>query len=284
MQFVISHWMLMIVGILCLSFVTIFGIHPEWLQGNISQFTYPSNEYAQGSSSSVGYENNTILGYYTPLPSQTYTSSSSSRSSTSSSYTSSYLLQNDMNRSLYRPYSTSQSSSTSSLSSVQNSQSSSSSSENNANSGSVLGIYQPIAASNLKSLTEGELSLTAPLSVSFASIITSNQPQINATIFPSAITVSDSRDANLGFSLTVSASDFVSPRQSIPYANLTIVTENNIMVFSGNQTMSDQISIPLQSSTQTTTNEWSIFPELELIIPAFSPTGVYESTLTFTVS
>jgi hypothetical protein len=268
MQFVISHWMLMIVGILCLSFVTIFGIHPEWLQGNISQFTYPSNEYAQGSSSSVGYENNTILGYYTPLPSQTYT----------------YLLQNDMNRSLYRPYSTSQSSSTSSLSSVQNSQSSSSSSENNANSGSVLGIYQPIAASNLKSLTEGELSLTAPLSVSFASIITSNQPQINATIFPSAITVSDSRDANLGFSLTVSASDFVSPRQSIPYANLTIVTENNIMVFSGNQTMSDQISIPLQSSTQTTPNEWSIYPELELIIPAFSPTGIYESILTFTVS
>lgn len=149
------------------------------------------------------------------------------------------------------------------------------------------------SANQTYTVTSGTLSISNPTSATFTSVtIQATSQQTTANM--SAITVSDSRGSNAGWSATATVSNFSDGIHTISVTNLSI-TPGSLTVVSGSGTgVSSGSSHTFTSTSDTATlmnanvgygnGEYQVSPSLQLTIPVGSYSGSYSATMTITVS
>ena len=148
-------------------------------------------------------------------------------------------------------------------------------------------------------ITGGGLSISAPSSVTFPSADISSVDTHSTAVFSAPVIIQDLRDTNVGFTGSVTMSDFISGTDKIPYTNLQLKTNaltsaatsllsgvtapNQVLSsFTGVGSTSDAMTIMMGSAIQRTPGQWQVTPELDLLINAYQPSGSYTSTMIFT--
>lgn len=149
------------------------------------------------------------------------------------------------------------------------------------------------SADQIYTITNGTLSISHPASATFTPVtIEATAQQTTANI--TAITVTDSRGNNAGWSATVTVSNFSDGTHTISVTNLTI-NPGPLTIISGSATgVSSGTSHTFTSTSDAATlmnanvgygnGEYQVNPSLQLIIPVGSYSGSYSATMTITVS
>lgn len=154
----------------------------------------------------------------------------------------------------------------------------------------------------------GSLSITAlPASSNFPAQNTSLSSTTQSIVFGSSLFFEDMRNTTQGFTLTVTATDYVDTNDinnSFAVTNLAITSDDNDtvglvecdpvtgitlnalsfsnFVDSNTDGLSDSKTL-VTGDTTARIGKYSIEPELQLTIPARTVVGTYRSTLTFTI-
>jgi len=149
------------------------------------------------------------------------------------------------------------------------------------------------SANQVYTVTAGTLSISHPTSVTFSSVTIQAASQ-QTTANMSAITVTDSRGTNAGWSATATVSNFSDGTHTISVTNLSI-TPGSLTVVSGSGTgvssgpthtftsTSDAATL-MSASAGYGNGEYQVSPTLNLTIPVGSYSGSYNATMAITVS
>jgi hypothetical protein len=157
-------------------------------------------------------------------------------------------------------------------------------------------------------ITGGNLAIVAPSSIAFPSITTQAYDQVNSVVFPNDISVYDLRNSTAGFSLSMSTTDFGSGGKKIDFSNLAVKTSAPAIISGGTSLsqinmmsgvasahssahsrfsnlgspgVSGPKTLMTASSGISRIGQFKTKPELELVIPAFTPLGNYKANITF---
>jgi len=149
------------------------------------------------------------------------------------------------------------------------------------------------SADQVYTVTGGILSISNPTSVTFTSVTVQATAQ-QTTANMSAITVTDSRGSNAGWSATTTVGNFSDGLHTILVTNLSI-TPGSLTIVSGSGTgvsagtnhtftSSSDAATLMNASVGNGNGEYQVSPTLNLTIPVGSYSGNYNTTMTITVS
>lgn len=149
------------------------------------------------------------------------------------------------------------------------------------------------SADQVYTVTAGTLSISNPSSATFTSVqVQATSQQTTANM--SAITVTDSRGSNPGWSATATMGNFSDGTHTISVTNLSI-DPGSLTVISGSGTgvsvgpthiftsTSDAATL-MKANEGYGNGEYQVSPALQLTIPVGSYSGDYSATMTITVS
>ena len=149
-------------------------------------------------------------------------------------------------------------------------------------------------ATNLTYTINGTLGISSSATSTLIAFTLTASPG-TTTGNTNTITITDNRGTNVGWSTTISSSDFINGTHSIPVTNLTINPNNSTFnTISGSATgLSVGLSHTFISNVDTTSvltasngngnGSYSINPGLSLSIPVGTFSGTYTATITETV-
>jgi hypothetical protein len=143
--------------------------------------------------------------------------------------------------------------------------------------------------------SNGALSLTVPASVTFPTTTTRGVDQTVSTVVPT-ITVSDTRLAAPGWTVTATVENFVSTDTltTLPIANAFTSDPQTITTLSGSSSgitrgatktvisTTDPFDV-ISAATTNGTGEYTLNDNISLIVPKLTPAKTYQSVITFTI-
>lgn len=150
-------------------------------------------------------------------------------------------------------------------------------------------------------VSAGSVGITAPATVSFPAATASSSAQ-QLDISAGQFTVEDLKGATAGYYTTVSITDLTSGGNTITKSNVSInVASATVTLVAGNANaavtvptgagtvgsgyvaMSSAVTLLQRTSAGGINGKYGVTPALRVNVPAYSPSGSYAATLTFTL-
>ncbi len=175
----------------------------------------------------------------------------------------------------------------------------------------LMGIAYASTTTGEVGVIAGGLSInSSPATETFGSVSVSTEDQLLSVVagevyvFDGGIEFEDTRDTGVSYSLTVTSTDFADGELAIDLTNLSLAadslddasggatdcvtgftTTDTLTSFADADDDGTSDSLPLVSASgQASITHCSVTPQVDLLVPAYTASGSYQSVLTFTIN
>ena len=170
--------------------------------------------------------------------------------------------------------------------------------------GTILSLFIGYSSFRTAYALDSGWSLSVPETVTFSNTNWQVASHTSIVTFPSAVSASNAGSTTQGFTLGVTTTEpthTIDATLFIPYTNLECKTgaasssptqddgiaaprNDSYSAFSGSLSTSNATTIMTADARTRSSGAWSVTPTLQLTIPQQQKTGLYNATLTFSLS